>query len=270
MFRLRAADSNGKGMAENRKKRLENLLNKIRMDETTTLEGLSSFFGVSPATIRRDLKVLEDEHYILRTVGGGIVYKKDLGGSRSQPSNIPYIDEKIRIAEYCTEIVQDHDEIIVGPGVTTFLAGKILSGITDREFRVITNSLELALETTGIPNIHTVILGGEVHGRHSAGFEAHMDYFDSCHKRHKLLLSADGVDLVNGLTLSDSIFLAMLRKMIGVSTQIILAADSGKIGKVCFSPLADLTVVTRFVTDTGADDEFCAAVRKLGIEVVKV
>jgi DeoR family transcriptional regulator, aga operon transcriptional repressor len=257
-------------MAENRRKRIETLLNKIRMDATTTVEEMSRFFGVSPATIRRDIKVLEEERYVIRTVGGGIVYKKDLSDSHIQPSSIPFVDEKIRIAEYCTEIVQDLDEIIVGPGTTTFLAGKILSGITDRKFRIITNSLELALETASVPNIRTVILGGEVRNRHSVGFEAHMDYFDSCHTRHKLLLSADGVDIANGLTLSDSHFLTMLRKMIGVSTQIILLADSSKIGKVCFNHLADLSCVTLFVTDTHARDEFCAEVRQFGIEVVRL
>lgn len=257
-------------MAENRKRRIETLLNKIRMDEATTVDDLSRFFSVSPATIRRDIKLLEEERYIIRTVGGGIVYKKGLNDSRSQPSGIPFIDEKIRIAEYCTEIVQDRDEIIVGPGTTAFLAGKILSGITDREFRIITNSLELAVETAGAPNIRTVILGGEVHGRHSVGFEAHRDYLDSCHTRHKLLLSVDGVDLVNGLTLSESRFLAMMRKMIGVSTEIILVADSSKIDKVCFNHLADLSVVTRFVTDSGSGEDFCAQVRSRGIDVVRL
>jgi DeoR/GlpR family transcriptional regulator of sugar metabolism len=257
-------------MAENRKRRLETLLNKIRIDEAATVDDLAAFFSISPATVRRDIKLLEEEQHILRTVGGGIVYKKGRNGSRSQPAGVPYIDEKIRIAEYCTEIVQDRDEIIVGPGTTAFLAGKILSGITDREFRIITNSLELAVETAGAPNIRTVILGGEVNGRHSVGFEAHMDYLDSCHTRHKLLLSVDGVDLANGLTLSESRFLAMLRKMIGVSSEIILVADSSKIGKVCFNHLADLSVVTRFVTDTGAGDEFCAQARSRGIDVVRL
>jgi DeoR/GlpR family transcriptional regulator of sugar metabolism len=257
-------------MAENRKRRLETLLNKIRMDEMTTVEELAVSFGVSPATIRRDIKVLEEERSIIRTVGGGVVYRKDANGPHSQPSIIPLIDEKIRIAEYCTEIVRDHDEIIVGPGTTTFLAGRIMSGITDRQFRIITSSLDLALETAAIANIRTVILGGEVLGRYSTGFEAHMEYFDSCHKKHKLLLSADGVDIINGLTLSDSRYLAMLKRMIAVSNYIILAADSGKIGKVCFNPVADITVVNEIVTDTGAAEGFCAEAAQRGIKVVRV
>jgi DeoR/GlpR family transcriptional regulator of sugar metabolism len=257
-------------MAEYRAKRLKTLMNKIRMDEATTIEEMSRFFSVSPATIRRDIKVLEEKRYVIRTVGGGIVYKNKLRHSHAQPESIPFLNERIRIAEYCTEIVRDFDEIIVGPGATTFLAAKILSGITDRKFRIITNSLELALETAGTPNIRTVILGGEIHNRHSVGFEAHMDYFDSCHKQHKLLLSADGVDIANGLTLSDSRFVTMLRKMISVSTEIILLADSSKIGKVCFNHLADLSLVTLCATDTSASEEFCSEARKCGIEVVRL
>jgi len=183
---------------------------------------------------------------------------------------VSFIEEKIRIAEYCTELVEEHDEIIVGPGTTTFLVGRIFSGIDDRRFRIITNSLELALETSGISNIETVILGGEVYERHSAGFTAHDDYFSTCHQQHKLLLSADGIDLKQGLTLFDPRFLAVFKKMIAVSSTVILAADSSKIGKVCFNKIADLEEISIVVTDTGAPARFCRELENRGISVITV
>ena len=146
-------------MIENRRKRLDELLSRIRVEGATSLEKLSRYFGVSTATIRRDVKLLEQEQNIVQTVGGGILYRQSGDGApQSGDPRVENIEEKIRIAEYCTELVEDHDEIIVGPGSTTFIVGRILSGIDDRRFRIITNSLELAIETSGVSNVETVIL----------------------------------------------------------------------------------------------------------------
>lgn len=241
------------------------------MEGSTSLEELSRHFGVSTATIRRDVKILEQEQNVVQTVGGGILYRQN-GDGALQPadSRTAYIEEKIRIAEYCTELVEDHDEIIVGPGSTTFIAGRIFSGIDDRRFRVITNSLDLAIETAGVSNLETVILGGEVHGRHSAGFTDHNDYFSSCHRKHKLLLSVDGLDLEGGLTIFDPRFLTIIKEMISVSTTIILALDSSKIGKVTFNRIAGVEIISTLVTDAGAPQDVCRELEGRGITVVTV
>ncbi len=241
------------------------------MEGSTSLEDLSRHFGVSTATIRRDVKILEQEQNVVQTVGGGILYRRNGEAAvQTLDAGSAHIEEKIRIAEYCTELVEDHDEIIVGPGSTTFITGRILSGIDDRRFRIITNSLDLALETAGVSNLETVILGGEVHGRQSAGFTDHNDYFSSCHRKHKLLLSVDGLDLERGLTIFDPRYLTIVKKMIDVSAQIILAMDSSKIGKVTFNRLGEVEIVSTLVTDLNAPSSVCRELERRGITVVTV
>jgi DeoR/GlpR family transcriptional regulator of sugar metabolism len=257
-------------MAENRSRRLDELLSRIRMHGSTTIEELARTFDVSTATVRRDIKILEQEGAVVRTVGGGILAKNGTVGTAERDPRVSYIEEKIRIAEYCTELVEEHDEIIIGPGTTAFLVGRILTGIDDRRFRIIANSLELAMEASAVANIEAVILGGEVHNRHSAGFADRDDFFSSCHRNHKAIISADGIDVQQGLTLFDPRFLGVLRKTIAVSREIIVAADSSKIGKVCFDRIADISAVSMIVTDTGASGEFCRAVEAMGVTVVKV
>mgnify|MGYP006282922885 FL=1 len=258
-------------MIKNRRKRLEELLNRIRLEGSTSLEDLSRYFGVSTATIRRDVKLLEQEQNVVQTVGGGILYRQPQAGSaETGDTQTAYIEEKIRIAEKCTELVEDQDEVIIGPGSTAFIVGRILTGIDDRRFRIITNSLELAMEASGVSNIETVILGGEVHGRYSAGFTAHDEYFDSAHRRHKLLLSVDGIDLEQGLTIFDPKFLRVLERMLAVSSTVILAADSTKIGRVSFNRIGGLEIVSTLVTDAGAPEEVCEALRGRGVTVLTV
>ena len=227
-------------------------------------------FAVSTATIRRDIKLLEQQGAVVQTVGGGVLFRNPGNGSVAVDPRVSFIEEKIRIAEYCTELIEEHDEILIGPGTTAFLIGRILTGITDRKFRIITNSLELAMEASATDNVQSVVLGGEVYARHSAGYTEHDDFFSTCHHKHRVILSADGIDPDHGITLFDPRFLNVLRKMVAVSRQVILAADSSKIGKACFNKIADLRDVSLLVTDAEVDPEFCRRSAELGVPVVKV
>lgn len=234
---------------ESRKDRLARLRTKIQVERQATIDDLARFFRVSTATIRRDIKALETETPVIQTVGGGVLYQTDHSGAVDPRAGSHAIQEKIRIAEYCTELVHDKDDILIGPGSTTFLTGKILSGITDRSFRIITNSLELAVEASVAPNIRTVILGGEVFNRHSVYPDRQLEYFAGCHSEHMLIMSADGVDLEIGVTMFESRLVETVRRMIAVSNQIILAADSSKFGRATYNRVCGLESISMVVTD---------------------
>ena len=247
------------------------MLNKIRIEKQSTIEDLALFFGISTATIRRDLKELEKKHLVLQTVGGGVVYQqKDRDGAVDPRRSTQMLEQKIRIAEYCTELVEDHEDIIIGPGTTTFLAGRIMSGITDRSFRIITNSLELALETGPIPNIHTVVIGGEVWNKHTMGVLDGHDFFTGCHKEHTTILSPDGLDCRHGATVFESHLVGMLRSMVAVSKKIILAVDSSKFGVVRYHSILPISAASIIVTDLDAPSSMVEEIRSKGVEVVLV
>jgi DeoR/GlpR family transcriptional regulator of sugar metabolism len=257
-------------MAETRKQRLTQLLNTVRMEKSTSIDELARIFSVSTATIRRDIKELEKYASVVQTVGGGVLYNIDHNGAMYPARVGRAISEKIRIAEYCTELVRDYDDILITPGTTTFLVGKIMSGISDRRFRIITNSLELAVETSAAENIRTVILGGEVWNKHSVGVDSGSEYFATCHSQHTLIMSADGVDRAHGVTVFESQVVPMLKQMMDVSTRIVLAVDSSKLGCARYNQVASWEDVSMIVTDDAADREDVAFYRDHGVEVVLV
>lgn len=253
-----------------KKHRLKQLLNRLKLEQQTSIDDLAEFFGVSTATIRRDIKELEKNETVIQTVGGGVLFQNEPKGALTPGNSTRAINEKIRIAEYCTELVREQDDILIGPGTTTFLAGKIMSGITDRSFRIITNSLELALETGESRNIRTVILGGEVWSRHSVGPMGGYEYFADCHNQHTLLLSADGVDRENGVSFFETQLMPLVHEMVKVSNRIILAADSGKFGQSRFNRIVNWDKINILVTDDAAPEDDIEYLRNLGIEVVIV
>jgi DeoR family transcriptional regulator of aga operon len=254
---------------KNKIKRNEQLLSRIRLEQQTSLEALAEYFDVSTATIRRDVKDLEQDGLVIQAVGGMVRYTQERTGAVDPRRSTHAIEEKIRIAEYCTDLVQDQDDILIGPGTTTFLAGKIMSGITDKTFRIITNSLELALETSTVDTISTVLIGGEIWNKHTMGSGTH-EFFAGCHLNHTLLLSADGVDVNRGITVYESRLFSLLNQMIEVSSRIILAADSSKFGKIRYHRLGPLSMVHQIVTDTGLDSRTAKLINDLGIDLVMV
>lgn len=254
-------------MIRGRQDRLRELLNKIRVEQQTTLEDLARYFRVSTATIRRDIKRLEEQNTVVQTVGGGVIYQTEHTGA-VDPGRIGHrVEQKIRIAEHCTELIRDHDDVLIGPGTTTFLTGKIISGIEDRRFRIITNSVELALEASVASNIRTVILGGEIWNKYVVGPEPGRGYFDVCHHQHTMILSADGIEHSEGVTVFESRLVPMIDAMIAVSSRIILAADSSKFGKSCFNRVAAFDQLRYVVTDQDAPAEYVTLMQKHGIDV---
>lgn len=260
-------------MSKDRKHRLDAILRRLQLDGGATVNELARAFGVSGATIRRDVKVLADRGSVVQSVGGKILPDYSTGEmppSFGNGSRVTNFDKKLRIAEYCTQLVEEHDEIIVGPGTTAFLAGRIFTGISDRRFRIITNSLELAMSASGVSNVESVILGGAVRDNHVIGFPARQGYLSSAHHNHKLVCGADGIDPQYGITLFDQRFLAILQDMVGASREIIITTDSAKLGQVYSNKIADVTAITTIVTDDEAPPGICRELRELGVSVVTV
>lgn len=257
-------------MLRDREKRIGEVLNKIKVERRTTINALADAFEVSTATMRRDLKHLQERDNVVQTVGGGVEYRGGFVREETADTIDAHVAEKIRIAEYLTELVQDYDDLLVGPGTTTLLAGRILSGITDRRFRIITNSVELALETMDLSNIETILLGGRLWKKHSLGYPEHRDYLDNCNGTHKLIISSDGIDAEHGATIFETAYVPILRKMIAVSKEVILAVDSSKLGRVCFSTVIATEELSVVVTDKGAPEEEVLLLEDRGVSVVRV
>lgn len=248
-------------------RRQEQILQVIRARRRTTIKHLAETFDVSTATIRRDLKRIIPENNIVQTVNGGVEYREQLFDTPASEVMGEHVQEKIRIAEYVAGTVKDYDDLLIGPGSTTLFVGRILSGIAGVRFRIVTNQIELALETMDLENIETILLGGRLTRNHSIGYQQHKDYLDDCNPSHRLIFSADGIHPEHGLTLFETEFAPILRKMIAASQEVILVADGTKLGRVYFTTLCQLSIVDTLVTDDTAPTEIVEALRTQGVRV---
>ena len=185
---------------------------------------LSSQFGVSADTIRRDLDLLSLRGFVRRTHGGAVPADYLLPGGSSSAQRIgAQIAEKTRIARCASELVRDGESLILNGGSTTRLFAFELAG--KKDLTVVTNALGIpaVLPRQAVRDI--VVLGGE----YRAESEITVGSVAFC---GAIAVSADSAILgVGGLT-RDGLYAGLLQdatmtaSMIGAARRTIVLADS--------------------------------------------
>lgn len=246
--------------------RQREILRLIRERRRATVAELSERFGVSPATVRRDLDVLEGEGVIRRSHGGAVVAER----AAPEPPIIQRMmeneEEKRRIGQAAAKLIQDGETIFLGSGTTTFEVARHLVG--KKNLTVITNALNIVNLLAEQPDITVVVTGGLL--RHSElSMIGHITEQTLKELRaNKVIMGMRAISVQEGLT-SDYLPETMTdRAIIQSASEVILVADHSKFGKVSTVLVAPVTAVHRIVTDSAAPADIVAELRKLGIEVI--
>ena len=252
----------GNLLAETRRRRI---LDWLQEEGSARVSALSEAFSVSEPTIRQDLERLETEGYIVREHGGAFLATMPQQVQALALHHLVNMDAKRAIGRAAAARVGDGETIILDAGSTTTEVARNL--MKRQDLHVITNAINIALILGVNPSCTIHMTGGQfkaptlsLSGEKSAG------YFENIFAE-KLFLATAGVSLDAGLTFPAFADLYVKRAMIKAAREIILVADSTKIGRVSFAVLGPFTLVNRLITDAGIRDEDRRAIEKMGIEI---
>jgi DeoR family fructose operon transcriptional repressor len=217
--------------------------------------------GVTPSTIRRDLGELADRGEILRTYGGAALARQPLG-----QFDVSAIDAKRRIAEAADqELIRDGQTIIIGSGSTAL---ELARRLPTRRLTVITNALDVATTLVDQDGIELIVLGGVVRPRmhsmlgHLAGLASQELRADT------LFMGIGAVHPEHGL-MNDSVPEILTdRALRAISDQVVVLADSTKLGQVAPAFVFALDEVDILVTDTEATESDIAAIDGHDVRVI--
>lgn len=230
------------------------------------VQNLAEKLGVTGATIRRDLCILEKQHVLRRGYGNAVPVKgKALNPPLSEKIKL-YPSEKRRIALAALELVEENDSFMVTSGSTIEAFVRNLSPVGNHF--VVTPSVHLAQLLLKKAGVEVYVLCGKVI---KEGLAVRDSTSIECVKRlhcTKLFFSCDGFDPEAGVT---SAFLeesqlnyAMMRSC----HQRILLADSSKFGKVgigCTCALKDVDVI---ISDSGLSRSARREIEKSGVRLI--
>ena len=247
--------------------RLSRIVEQLSANGSVGVGDLATSLGVSAATVRRDLALLEEQRLLARTHGGavahGVLYELPLRYRSAR-----HQEEKARIARAAVERVPDGAAVGMTGGTTTTEAARALSD--RRGLTVVTNSLSIASELAVRPTLKLVVTGGvarpesyELVGPLAEASLAGLNL-------DVVLIGVDGITAAAGLTTHHEVEAHTNRALISRARRVIVVADSSKVGQVAFARICELGAVHEVITDVAADAAEVAAIREAGVEITLV
>lgn len=242
------------------------IVDLIEKHNSLSVGELCERFDVSDMTIRRDLKILNNEGLIERVHGGAVARR---GRSYEPPYRIRESENKEyknAIAREAAKLVVEGDSLALDVGTTTLSLAKNLVEVPN--LTVITSSLYIANILSETPNMRLIVTGGILRENEKSmvGHIAERTFSDF--HVDKAFIGIAGVNRENGLTeynLED----AMVKKAILANSEInIFLVDSTKLGRTVFSQVAPLSVADIIVTDWNASKSIVDELTDYGVEVI--
>jgi DeoR family transcriptional regulator of aga operon len=245
--------------------RLGVILERLNESSSVGVPELAQELGVSAASVRRDLRLLEEQQLLTRTHGGavasGVLYELPMRyrGGRRQAA-------KRAIAHRAVELLRpDVVSIGLNGGSTTTEVARAL--MSRSKLRVVTNALNIASELAVRAQIDLVVCGGSAR---SESYELVGPIAEATLSGLNLdvaILGVDGVSAAAGMTTHHEVEAQTNRAILNAAEQVIVVADATKIGRRAFARIAPASAISDLVTDAEADADAVAALERAGVRV---
>ena len=245
--------------------RMSAILELLGTTGTVHVGELAERFHVSPATLRRDLALLEDQRLLSRTHGGAlahdVAYELPVRYRDGQQR-----DAKRAIARAAVMRLPSGPHVVGLTGGTT--TSEVARALADRsELTVVTNALNIAMDLALRPRLKLIVVGGVARAQSYELVGPWAEHTLGALNIGTAIVGVDGISVSGGLTTHDEIEAHTNRALIERARRVLVVADGTKIGRSMLAHIAGLEVVTELITDATADPEEVAALRAEGVPV---
>ena len=237
---------------------------------SATVPELVDWLGVSVATVRRDLRLLEAAQHVRRTRGGALRLEssgKPRLRSMSFHANLHLnLERKRAIARRAVAMCGEGDTVLIGGGTTTFQMVEFMAG---RRIRIMTNSFELARQSLATTDNEVILAGGKIYPEQGVVLSP----FDGedmryCYANHLFI----GVHCLSALGLmeADPLLIQAGHRLMPQAQRVTVLADSSKFASRGGMFLCGLDKIACVITDTDAPDSGVQMLERAGVEVLLV
>jgi len=246
-------------------KRLDSILTRLSEHGSVEVTGLAEDLGVSMATIRRDLELLESQRLLSRTHGGavshGVLYELPLRYRSGR-----HEAEKHRIADAAITRLDDARVVGLTGGTTTTEVARRLAG---RTLTVVTNALNIAAELAVRPNLKLLVTGGVARPE---SYELVGPLADRTLDEVNIDVVFVGVDGASGagMTTYHEVEAHTNRRMIERARRVVVVCDASKVGRSALAVICPARDVDELITDPTADEAALAELQAAGVSVLRV
>lgn len=227
------------------------------------VEQLSKLLGVSAMTIRRDLKLLQEQKLIERSHGGAIMKQEINYGTKRDTKHT----EKLAIAKKCAEFVKKGNTLYLDAGTTTYEIANLIKHIPD--LTVITNDLEIALLLVN-SEVELMVCGGSVQKSTRSMYGVFADRMIENFRIDLGFFGAMSIDNYYNILTPTIEKASFKRTVLNNCRRSILAVDDSKFNRNAFLKINNLSDYTGVVTNKAFSKEELKKMEASNIRLIVV
>ena len=240
----------------------------VQERSVVSIADLVETLGASEATVRRDINAMADRNLIRRIRGGAESlsprHEAHLVGVPFALSQGIRVAQKRAIARAAAMLIEDGESILINGGTTTFALVEFLA---DRSLDILTNSIPIVSKLLVTSRNRVQIPGGTVYREQNIVLSP----YDNDNTEHfwgsKLLTGCFGLNRF-GMMETDPLIVQAETKLLKRADELVVMADSRKLGQRSSMIVAPLNRIGTLVTDNGATEDDLKLFRDAGIKVV--
>lgn len=229
-----------------------------------TVTELSQLFSVSEETIRRDLRMLEDEGIVIRTHGGAVLSKRVKSTVDNKVLANLFTESKRSIAAQCGQFIHEGDCIYLDASTT---ASAICNELGGKHITVLTNSLQIINHLCESGSLKLICVGGNFVrsrqcfvGRETNEQLSHY-YVDIA------FISCRSLNMKTGITDSDDDVAEVKQIITRHANRVCLIADHTKFDKTSFTRVCNFSDIDDIVTDRPLSNEWVRFAEERNIRI---
>ena len=243
------------------------ILEMVRQHDIVHISDITSRFGISNMTARRDLDALQKNNLLRRVHGGAVAVDSDTAAQR--PAGNAVEQEAVRadlqaIGKLAASMAQEGDIIFLGPGTTVLAMAHHMrnkSGIT-----ILTNSFPVVNELANTDNI-IYFLGGILNGDEYSVTGTFANSMLETFCANKAFIGCGGISLQHGITDFSAPTADVNRLMVKNAAQSILLCSADKLRSNAFSIVCPLSEVDVMISDNSLSAQDARAIRNFGVDL---
>jgi DeoR family transcriptional regulator of aga operon len=261
----------------NRYERLNAILELVAQRGRIDVETLSTELHVSTATVRRDLDHLAQQQFLTRTRGGAVAHSVayDLP-LRYKSARLA--TEKQRIGKAAADLVAVGMVVGINGGTTATEVARAIATRDDlraasggrRAVTIVTNAVNIANELTVRPHVKIVVTGGVARPQSYELAGPLATHILEGVSLDLAILGVDGIDPDYGASAHHEGEANINQLMAARARQIVIVADSSKIGQKAFARIRRTEEIDLLITDTGGGEQAIRAFEDAGVKVMRV
>jgi DeoR/GlpR family transcriptional regulator of sugar metabolism len=256
--------------ADSRKGRDGQILQEVLRSTFVSTADLARQFGVSTVAIRRNLADLEQGGLVKRVHGGVQAVTRPGQVAQYNARLLESVATKRAIGQAAAGLIRPGDTLMLDSGTTVLEVARAIpaSLLENGNLTVVTRSLVIAGELRLQRQVRLMVLGGIYVHDLDDFVGAQVEYGLQGLHVNMCFIGTDGLAGERGIT-TDNVLEAQLYRLIArVADQVVVVADSSKIGNQKLQTILPFDEINTLVTDTCAPTDFVQALRDKGVNVV--